>query len=90
MKLLYKPFSLISRRVAARLGTGAFRSLWARIDDREPPQPTAEQASLGKVVAASALEAATLAAFAALADRAAATVFHRVFGVWPGEKAEAE
>ena len=86
MKLLYKPFSMISRRIAARIAQGTFRSLWARIDEREPPEPTAAEASLSKVVAASALEAATLAAFAALADRAAARAFHRVFGVWPGEK----
>lgn len=81
---------MISRRIAARLGNGVFRSLWSRIDDREPPEPAAPEASLPKVVGASALEAATLAAFAALADRAAASAFHRVFGVWPGEKAKAE
>ena len=34
------------------------------------------------------LEAATMSAFGALADRASAQAFHYLFGVWPGEKRE--
>lgn len=88
MKLLYKPFSLIAGVIAARLGKAIFKSLWARVDEREPPKPTAPEASLTKVVGAAALEAATMASVAAAADRAAAGAFHHLTGVWPGKPAE--
>lgn len=88
MKLLYKPFAVIFSAIGARLGKGIFTSLWARIDDSDPPPPTAEDAALGKVVGAAALEAATMAGAKATADRAAARTFKYLTGYWPGEKAE--
>lgn len=88
MKLLYKPFSLIAGVIAARIGKAIFKGLWSRVDDREPPGPTAPEASLPKVVGAAALEAATMASVAAAADRAAAEAFHHLTGVWPGKPAE--
>lgn len=86
MRLLYKPLAVISRGIAARLGRSAFRGLWARLDEGEPPAPTAADAALAKVVGAAMLEAATMAAFAAIADRLSARAFHHLFGIWPGEK----
>ena len=88
MRIIFKPFALIASLIAVRLGKGMFKSLWARVDDGDPPDPTAPNASLGKVVGAAALEAATLASMAALADRAAARVFEYLTGVWPGKKPE--
>jgi hypothetical protein len=88
MKLLYKPFSLIATVIAGRVGKGLYRSLWARIDNADPPAPTAPEAGLGKVVGAAALEAATMATVAAVADRAAARTFEYLTGYWPGEKAD--
>jgi hypothetical protein len=69
--------------IGARLGRTLFKSLWARIDEAEPPPPTAPDASLGKVVGAAALEAATLAASRAAVTRASAKSFHHLFGIWP-------
>ena len=86
MKLLYKPLSLISGKVAAKLGQSVFHGLWSKLDDREPPEPTAADAGIGRVLQAAVLEAAIMAAFAALADRAAAHAFQHLFGSWPGEK----
>jgi len=86
MKLLYKPLAIVSRGIASRFGKSTFRELWARIDDGEPPAPTAGDAGFAKVVGAAVLEAATMAAFAAAADRISAQVFHHLFGAWPGEK----
>lgn len=86
MKLLYKPLSLITGKVASKLGKATFHGLWSKLDDREPPKPTAADAGIGKVLQAAILEAATMAAFAALADRAAAHAFRHLFGSWPGEK----
>lgn len=87
MKLLYKPFSLIAGVIAARIGKAMFKALWSRVDSREPPAPTAPEASLPKVIGAAALEAATMASVAAAADRAAAEAFHHLTGVWPGKPA---
>jgi hypothetical protein len=88
MKLLYKPFALIAGLIAARVGKAMFDGLWARVDDREPPTPTAPDVSLPKVVGAAALKAATMASVAAAADRAAAEAFHHLTGVWPGKPPE--
>ena len=83
MKILYKPFALIASAIAARLGKGIFSSLWAKVDDADPPKPGSPNAGLGKVVAAAALESATMASVAAVADRAAARTFEYLTGVWP-------
>jgi uncharacterized protein DUF4235 len=86
MKLLYKPFGLIAGVIAARIGRNAFKTLWAKIDERDPPDPTTEEASLPKVVGAAALEAATMAGVAAAFDRGSARFFHYLTGIWPGPK----
>ena len=88
MKLLYKPFGLIAGLIAARIGRGLFKTLWARVDRRDPPDPTQPEAAMSKVVGAAALEAATMAGVAAAADRVAAQAFHHLTGVWPGKPAE--
>ena len=90
MKLLYKPFALIAGIIGARLGRSIFKGLWAKLDGAEPPKETTEEASLGKVVGAKALEAATLAGTAAAVDRASRRSFEWLFGVFPGEKKKDE
>ena len=90
MKLLYKPFAIFFSVIASRVGKGIFKSVWARIDREDPPRPTAENASLGKVVGAAALEAATMAGVGAMADRASARTFQYLTGFWPGDKDEDE
>ena len=85
MRILYKPFSIISRIIGAKLGRGVFKTLWRRVDREEPPRPTTPDASFPKVVGAAALEAATLAGVAAVVDRASARAFHHLTGIWPGE-----
>jgi hypothetical protein len=85
VKIIYKPFALIASLIAARLGRGIFKSLWAKVDNADPPDPTAPHASLGKVVGAAALEAATMASIAAAADRAAARTFQYLTGIWPAK-----
>jgi hypothetical protein len=86
MKLLYKPFAIIASLIGARIAKSVFSSVWARVDDSAPPTPTVEEASLPKVVAAAALEAATMAAITAAVDRAGARTFHYLTGIWPGER----
>jgi len=86
MKILYTPFKLISSLVGSKLGHSIFKSLWGRLDDAEPPRPTTDEASFSKIVAAAALEAATLAGVAAVVDRASARAFQYFTGIWPGEE----
>lgn len=88
MRILYKPFAIIAGIIGARLGQKVFRALWAKIDDAEPPAATTPQASLPKVVGASALEAATTAGIAAAVDRASMKSFHYLTGIWPAAKKE--
>jgi hypothetical protein len=88
MKILYKPFGLIASAIASRIGKSVFRGLWSKIDDAEPPEATAPNATLPKVVGAAALEAATMAGVGAAMDRAAARTFHHLTGIWPGDAPE--
>jgi hypothetical protein len=86
MKILYKPFAIIAGVIGAKLGQRVFKSLWAKIDRSEPPGPSEADAPLPKVVGATALEAATMAAVAATVDRASMRTFHYLTGIWPGDK----
>jgi hypothetical protein len=86
MKFLYKPFALIASVIGAKLGDNAFKAIWSKVDDSEPPLPTTEDASLPKVVGAQALRAATIAGATAAASRASAQAFHYLTGFWPGDK----
>ena len=90
MKILYKPFGLIAAFIAGRVGKSIFKGLWAKIDDAEPPAPTAPNATLPKVVGAAALEAATMAGVGAAVDRATARAFHHLTGIWPGKPPESD
>ena len=87
VKLLYKPFGLIAGMVSARVGKAVFRAIWSRIDAADPPAPNVAGAPLGKVVAAQAIEAATMAASSAAVQRASMRTFHHLTGIWPGEAA---
>jgi Protein of unknown function (DUF4235) len=88
VKFLYKPFGLIAGLIAARIGRSAFKSLWAKLDEADPPDPTTAEATMPKVIGAAALEAATMAGVAAAADRVSARAFHHLTGIWPGKKKE--
>ena len=89
MRLFFKPFEIVARMIATRIGRVLFRNFWSRLDERDPPpNPTASDTTFTKVVTAAALEAATMASVTAAADRAAAEWFHFLTGVWPGKKAK--
>jgi hypothetical protein len=90
VKLLYMPFGIAFGLVGGRAADQLFGVLWSRIDDREPPSPRADDAALGKVVAAAALQAATFAATRAAFDRAGANTFHYLFGAWPVQRRSSE
>jgi predicted DNA-binding transcriptional regulator YafY len=86
MKLLYKPFNIIGAIISARLGRNVFKKVWSKVDEQDPPDPTTAETTFPKAVGAAALEAATMAAVAAAVDRAGASAFHYLTGIWPGER----
>jgi len=88
MRFLYTPFRIIAAITGARLGHIVFKGLWSKIDDADPPGATNVEASWRKVVAARALEAATLAGVAAAVDRASVRTFYHFTGIWPAERAK--
>lgn len=81
MRFVYKVFAKITGGVAAKLGQRLFKSLWSRIDEHDPPKPERLDASFAKVLLGATLEAATMAAVAAVVERATASTFQHLFGV---------
>ncbi|WP_249021401.1 DUF4235 domain-containing protein [Conexibacter sp. S30A1] len=83
-RLAYLPFSVAAGAIGSFAGRRAFRAVWERISGQAgPPSPSTPELPLARVALAAALEAATLAAGAAVARQLAARVFHRLFGAWP-------
>ena len=90
MKLLYKPFAIITGLIVKRLSQSVFKSIWARIDEQPPPVPGTGEASTAKVVGAQALQGAVAFATAAAVNRTAARLFHHLIGAWPEKRPEPE
>ncbi|MGH2889600.1 MAG: DUF4235 domain-containing protein [Solirubrobacteraceae bacterium] len=83
LRLLYKPFAIVAGLISARIGRALFRALWSRVDERPPPRPGDGTASATKTVGGEALKASIMAAAAAAVDRAFASAFHHIIGIWP-------
>jgi Protein of unknown function (DUF4235) len=86
VKLLYKPFGIIFGLIAGFLSKRLFRSLWSKVDDREPPQATTEETTWSKMLGATALQALTFSLTRAAVDRFGAKGFRYLTGIWPGPK----
>ena len=86
MKILYKPFG-ISCRHPGRIpcASRSFDQVWGHIDDREPPKPTTQESTWGKVLGAAAVQGATFSVTKAAVNRSGAKGFHWLTGIWPGE-----
>ena len=85
MKLLYKPIGLVSGVLAGMAAGAVFKELWKLVADEED-KPDAKDKSRGwtEVIAAAAVQGAVFGGVKAAVDRAGATGFERVTGVWPG------
>ena len=86
MKLIYKPFGIVFGIVAGMLSKKLFEAVWGVFDKEEPPKPTTLQTSWPKVLGAAAVQGVTFKVTRAAVDRAGATGYHHLTGVWPGEK----
>jgi Protein of unknown function (DUF4235) len=87
MKLIYRPVGIILGILAGIVSKKIFEQIWGLIDKEEPPKPTTEETSWPKVLASAAVQGVTFKVTRAAVDRAGATGYSRLTGVWPGEKA---
>jgi Protein of unknown function (DUF4235) len=86
MKLLYKPFGLIVSVLGGVLAGALFRRVWRAVaDDREAPSAKDRDRTWREVLAAAAIQGAVFGVVKALIDRAGATGFARLTGIWPGK-----
>lgn len=87
MNLLFRPVGIISGLIAGLIAKKAFEQVWAKIDDREPPD--AEHRYLGsrpKFVIALMLEGAIFTLVRGVVDHNARLGFAKYTGRWPGEE----
>ena len=86
MRLLYKPFGLIAGIIGGMLARAAFRRIWVAVADEEKaPSPKDRDRAWREVVAAAAVQGAVFGGVKALVDRAGATGYQQLTGVWPGK-----
>jgi hypothetical protein len=86
MTLIYKPIGLILGIIGGIAGRQAFNQVWQRIDAEEPPEPTTEQASWRRVLAAAAVQGVIFRVTKVAVDRYGAIGWRYLTGTWPGEK----
>jgi hypothetical protein len=86
MKLLFLPFSILAGILAGFISKKVFEQIWGVIDDEEPPEAKHREISLGKMLAALALEGAIFRAIRGLADHGTRRSFQKFTGSWPGEE----
>jgi hypothetical protein len=90
MKLLYKPIGIVVGIIAGVLSRKVFDQVWQLFDDEEPPTSTEADVPWTKVLSAAAVQGLVFSVTRALVERAGATGFERMTGIWPGDKREAE
>ena len=86
MKLIYKPIGLLLGIAAGALGRLIFSKVWGLIEDAEPPEGTTERATWPKVLLAAAIQGLIFRTVKVAVERAGATGWRNITGVWPGEK----
>jgi hypothetical protein len=86
LKLLFLPFSIVGGLIAGFVSKKLFEQIWSVIDEEEPPEAKHRKISMGKLVAALALEGAIFRVARGLADHGSRQGFARVTGSWPGEE----
>jgi hypothetical protein len=85
VKLLYKPFGLVAGIVAGMIAGAIFKRTWSLVGG-EADKPDAKDKERGwlEIVIAAALQGAVFGGVKAAVDRAGATGYEALTGVWPG------
>jgi len=86
MGVIYKPFGIILGILAGLVGKKLFDVVWRKIDDQDPPKPTTEETSWGKLLGAAAVQGLIFKLTRVVVDRYGAIGWSYLTGVWPGEK----
>jgi hypothetical protein len=86
-RFLFLPFSIAASLVAGVLATKVFDRLWMLIArEEEPPGADDPEASVGRVVLATGLQATVFAVTRTLFDRGARRWFQHLLGTYPAAK----
>jgi hypothetical protein len=86
MKLLYRPVGLMLSVLGGLVASALFKRLWRAVaDERDAPSAKDRERSWREVLAAAALQGAVFGGVKALIDRAGATGFAHLTGVWPSK-----
>ena len=84
-KVIYKPLGLVFGILGGLVAGAVFKRVWRAVGHEEDaPNATDRDRGWGEVVTAAAAQGAIFAGVKAVVDRAGATAFERVTGVWPG------
>ena len=84
-KIVYKPLGLLFSILGGMLAAALFKRVWRAVaHESEAPHATAQSKGWGEVVTAAAAQGAIFGGVKAAIDRAGATGFARLTGVWPG------
>jgi hypothetical protein len=88
VKVLYRPFGMLSGIVGGIIAAQVFRQIWTRTtpgDRADPPSALESEYPWWQVLAAAAAQGAVFAVVKAAIDRAGARAFQRWTGEWPGD-----
>ena len=86
MGAIYKPFGIILGILAGLVGKRIFNFVWTKIDDEDPPKPTTQETSWGKLLSAAAVQGVIFKMTRVVVDRYGAVGWNYLTGTWPGEK----
>ena len=83
-KALFIPINIIAGIVAGFIGRKIFDQVWTLIDEEDPPEADDRDATLGKLLAAAALQGAVFAVAKTATRRGSRRAFANLTGTWPG------
>jgi hypothetical protein len=84
-KIAFTPFSLGGGLLAGLIAKRLFATIWALIDDQQPPRPEHREARGGKLVVALLLEGAVFAVVRGVVDHGSRLAFRHLTGAWQGD-----
>jgi hypothetical protein len=83
--MIYKPLGLLFGILGGLVAGAVFKRVWRAVGhEDDAPNATDRDKGWAEVVTAAAAQGAIFAGVKAVVDRAGATAFERVTGVWPG------
>jgi hypothetical protein len=84
-KLVYKPLGVLFGVLGGIIAAALFKRVWQLVaHESDAPQATDRNKGWAEVIAAAAAQGAVFGGVKAVIDRAGATGFARLTGVWPG------